>query len=144
VLSSLVRLIRDSLRSVGWDKVSTRLGVALLVVSAILFAANFADKVWLSYQFAQAKQQRLADIADAKQQIYQYQHELAYLHSRAFYVQEARRYGYVQPGDYQLQVTVQNADPDAAPPPAAPAATPAPKHHESWLHRLLQAVVPGI
>jgi hypothetical protein len=144
VLSSLVRLVRDSLRTVGWEKVSTRLGVALLVVSAIFFAANFADKVWLSYQFAQAKQQRLAEIADAKRQIYDYQHQLAYLHSRTFYVQEARRYGYVQPGDYQLQVTVQDAAPDAAPPPAAPSTPPVPKHHESWLHRLLQAVVPGI
>jgi hypothetical protein len=144
VLRSLVRLLRDSFGAVGWDKISTRLGVALLVVSAIFFAANFADKVWLSYQFAQAKQQRLAEIADAKRQIYEYQHELAYLHSRAFYVVEARRYGYVQPGDYQLQVSVQDAGPDAAPPPAAPAATPAPKHHESLLRRILQAIVPGI
>lgn len=143
MLRSLPRVIRESLASVGWDRASTRLGAALLVVSAIFFAANFADKVWLSYQFAQAKTDRLNQIAATQGQIAQYRHDLAYLHSRTFYVQEARRYGFVQPGDYQLQVSVQGSTPAETPLTAVPTAAPV-SHHESWLRRFLQAIVPGI
>lgn len=142
--ASPLRALRESLASVGWERASTRLGAALLVVSAIFFAANFAEKAWLSYQFAQVKAARLAQIAAAEAQISQLHHDLAYLHSRPFYVQEARRYSYVQPGDIPLEISVLPAA-DSAPPPApAPVAHTRTPQHESWLRRILQAIVPGI
>jgi hypothetical protein len=140
----MIRSMQESFASIGWDRMSSRLGISLLVVSALFFAANFADKAWVSYQVGQEKQQRLADIAIASAQISSLKQDLSYLHSKTYYMQVARRYGYVQPGDIQLELNQIPAPPSTAGDrPAQPAAKQA-KQHESLLHRLLQAVVPGL
>ncbi|MDB5075237.1 MAG: hypothetical protein JWO42_1416 [Chloroflexi bacterium] len=141
---SLLHTLRESFSSVGWDRMSTRLGVSLLVVSAIFFAANFADKAWVSYQVGQAKQQRLAAIADTTAKISQLKQDLTYLHSSAYYKQAARRYGYVEPGDIQLSLTQGSPPQDSVVVRAAPPSMAHLNKHESVLHRLLQAVVPGL
>jgi cell division protein FtsB len=143
-IESLMRAFRGSFSSVGWDSMSTRLGVSLLVVSAIFFAANFADKAWVSYQVGQAKQQRLAAIAETSTRISQLKHDLSYLHSSAYYRQAARQYGYVEPGDIQLAVTQGAPSQDSVVVRSAQDPNVHPKPHESVLHRLLQAVVPGL
>jgi cell division protein FtsB len=123
---------------------STRLGVSLLVVSAIFFAANFADKAWVSYQVGQAKQQRLAAIAETSAKINQLKHDLSYLHSSAYYRQAARQYGYVEPGDIQLSLTQGPPAQDAVVDRSSPQPAAHSKLHDSVLHRLLQSVVPGL
>jgi len=132
---------------------STRLGVALLIVSAFFFSANFADKAWLSYQVRQQKQQQLARIAEVKREISQYRHDLAYLHSRAYYVQAARAYGYVLPGDTQIQLSVSNVAQSSPPATVLTSqltqpATPKHKSTLSFWQRWLQAaatlIVPGL
>jgi hypothetical protein len=145
VFRGMTRSIQESFASIGWDRMSSRLGISLLVVSALFFAANFADKAWVSYQVGQEKQQRLADIAVASAQISRLKQDLSYLHSKTYYMQVARRYGYVQPGDIQLELNQIPAPPtnNAGDRAAQPAAKQN-KKHESLLHRLLQAVVPGL
>src|SRR5437879_1196140 len=143
-IESLQRTLRGSFSSLGWDSMSTRLGVSLLVVSAIFFAANFADKAWVSYQVGQAKQQRLAAIAEASTRINQLKRDLSYLHSSAYYRQAARQYGYVEPGDIQLALTQSAPAQDTVVDRSATQPQAHLKIHESVLHRLLQAVVPGL
>jgi cell division protein FtsB len=143
-LDSLARLLRTSWASVGLDHMSTRLGIALLVVSSIFFAANFADKAWVSYQVAQQKQQLLQEIQQTKQQISQASSELKYMHTRPYFVEAARQFDFVRPGDSLVSIST-------APAPAAgsdlagvqPAAKP-PAHATSLLRRFLDAVVPGL
>jgi hypothetical protein len=140
----VVRTLREAIASVGWDKASGRLGITLLVVSAVFFAANFADKAWVSYQVGQAKQQRVEAIGLLSNQIQTLQQDLTYIHSRSYYMQEARKYGYVQPGDIQLELTTQAAPSVGAPDRVAVPTTVQHKASQSLLHRLLQAVVPGL
>lgn len=141
------RLLRDSFSSIGLDRMSTRLGIALLIVSAIFFAANFADKAWVSYQVAQEKQARLYEIRQTQEQIGQLTGDLKYMRTRAYYVQAARAFGFVQPGD--IPVAIQPASP-IAPPVAAdravaqPSGRPPAHHKESVFRRILQAIVPGL
>ena len=145
VVSPLARTLRETFNAVGWERTSTRLGIALLVVSGIFFAANFADKAWISYQVAQVRQQRLEQIQATTQQIQQLKHDLAYMHSRAYYVQAARHYGYIQPGDMQIQVISESSPP--SPSVGDSGVAMAPTHqtsHESLLRRMLQAIVPGL
>ena len=135
---------RAAYRSVGWDKASGRLGITLLIVSAVFFAANFADKAWVSYQAGQDKQQRIAQVNMLTSQIQGLKQDLSYAHSRSFYMQEARKYGYVQPGDIQLEISALSSSSSGT---VQVAQAPAPKHkaqNDSLLHRLLQAVVPGL
>lgn len=142
--SLLVRTIREAVSSVGWDKASSRLGISLLVVSAVFFAANFADKAWVSYQVGQDKQQRIAAIAALEAKIHKDEQDLTYSSTRSYYMEAARNLGYVQPGDIQLQLTTQMPQSAAMSdhPAQAPAKTS--EQHESLLHKLLQAVVPGL
>lgn len=145
----LVRALREAVRSVGWDKATSRLGISLLLVSAVFFAANFADKAWTSYQLGQEKQQRIAAIASLTTLNQSLDQQLTYANSRAYYREEARKYGYVQPGDIELDLTTSGPSAsstsgaptsDIAPQPSAKPGAP----HESFLHRLLQAIVPGL
>lgn len=138
-LRELEQRLKRPFNGVGWDRMSTRLGVTLLVVSAIFFAANFADKAWLSYQVSQQKHQRLVQIAELQQQIQQYQGDLKYLHTTQYYVNAARPYGYVRQGDIQLQV------PPISVTSVAPARAPEPvtQQHESLFGRLIQSISPG-
>lgn len=137
-------MMRESLSTIGWERVSTRLGAALLVVSAIFFAANFADKAWLSYQFGQAKHQRLLEISQTEQQIGQLKRDLVYYHSRPYYLREARRYGFELPGDIPIEAVTSGSQSDvAAPAQIASTVTPI-AHHQSLLRRILQAIVPGL
>ncbi len=136
--------MRAAFRSVGWDKASGRLGISLLIVSAVFFAANFADKAWVSYQMGQEKQQRVQEIAALSSQIQSLQLDLTYAHSRSFYMQEARRYGYVQPGDIQLEISTSTTPSSDAVAISQPPTTKHKPQQDSLLHRLLQAVVPGL
>jgi hypothetical protein len=145
-IGSSVRLVQASFASIGLDRVSTRLGIALLVVSSIFFAANFADKAWVSYQVARQKQDLLLQIAQTKQQITRSTTELKYMHTRPYYVEAARAFGYVQPGDYQITINAAPAPPQATS-PSPRVANPAPRsprHQQSILRRFLDAVVPGL
>lgn len=136
--------LRGQVQGLGLERLSTRLGITLLIVSAIFFAANFADKAWLSYQVVQERHQREAEIRQITAQIDAAQRDLSYMKSRAYYVQAARDLGFVQPGDVQLNITV------AAPVPASitdtgdahRAAAPPPRH-ESLLDRVMALIVPG-
>jgi hypothetical protein len=148
-LLSLLKLLGKPVTGVGWDRMSTRLGVALLIVSAIFFAANFADKAWLSYQVSLEKRQAQAQIAEIKREIGQYHHDLAYYHSRAFYVQKARVYGYVLPGDTKIQVGVSNVVQPTTPSGDVTSSVSRPatsKHsgHLSLLQQWARAIVPGL
>lgn len=142
-VDSLVHVLRESFASIGLERVSTRLGIALLVVSSLFFAANFADKAWVSYQVAQQKAQLITEIRQAKQQIGQFSTDLKYMQTRAYYVEAARNFGFVQPGDLPLSISTTAASPqatttaDSAPPPLAK------KHSESFFTRVMQAIVPG-
>ncbi len=136
--------LRAAYRSVGWDKATGRLGISLLIVSAVFFAANFADKAWVSYQTGQDKLQRIAEINSLNSQIRTLQQDLTFAHSRSFYMQEARKYGYVQPGDIQLEISpLVSPGSDTVPLAALPAPKQKPQN-DSLLHRLLRAVVPGL
>lgn len=144
VLLAPLRAVREALASIGWDRPSTRLGISFLVASAVFFLANFADKAWLSYQVAQERQQQVAAIQQTVQQIAQLKATLNNLHSQAYYKQVARQYGYVMPGDIQLEIQKspsgsQGSVQQRSVPTAVPARTP-----DSVLRRVLQAVVPGI
>jgi hypothetical protein len=147
-LLSLLKLLGRPVTGVGWDRMSTRLGVALLIVSAFFFAANFADKAWLSYQVSQEKRQAQAQIAEIQREIAQYHHDLAYYHSRAFYVQRARVYGYVLPGDTKIQVGVSTVVQPATPSGDASSSLTRPasnrNSHLSLLQRWVRAIVPGL
>ena len=143
-MKRLVALRRDSVLGVGWDRVSTRLGIALMVVSVLFFAASFADKALLSVQVAQQKAQTLAQIAAVRQDISNYQHQLAYLHSRAYYVEAARAFGYVRPGDTQFAVSTLPPTSGTVIRVVAQAPHVPHPHHDSLLHKILQAIVPGL
>ena len=128
-----------------FDRSSTRLGVALLIVSAIFFAANFADKAWTSYQVAGQRQQRIARIAAMNAQIKQLKSDLVSLKSPDYYLQAARHYGYVRPGDIQIEV-MNNLIPSATTPSGgavAAVATPAVKTNRCFAE-FLEAIVPGL
>ena len=128
-----------------FDRTSTRLGVALLVVSAIFFAANFADKAWTSYQVAGRRQDRIAQISAMSAQIQQLKADLVSLKSSDYYLQAARHYGYVRPGDIQIEVTNNLVPTTAGPVGGAVAAVPPPQDKSpSVLRRVLQAIVPGL
>lgn len=145
-MNALIQLVRASFASIGLDRMSTRLGIALLVVSSVFFAANFADKAWVSYQVARQKQDLLMQIAQTRQQIAQYNNDLKYMHTRAYYVQAARQFDYVQPGDIPVSISAAPA-PSQGTAPAQSAARPATKpaaHHESLFRRWLEAIVPGL
>jgi cell division protein FtsB len=144
VLLAPLRAVQEALANVGWDRPSTRLGISFLVASAVFFLANFADKAWLSYQVAQEKQQQMATIQQTEQQIAQLKATLNNLHSRSYYKQAARQYGYVMPGDIQIEIQKSVAEPQGVAqqgnvPTPVPTST-----HDSVLRRVLQAVVPGI
>jgi len=142
-LDLVVRAVREAVRTLGWDKASSRLGISLLVVSAVFFAANFADKAWTSYQLGQEKQAQMAAIAALTSQNQQYEQQLTYANSRSFYRTEARKYGYVEPGDIQLNLSTYGLASSPAPVQSAqPTATPT--EQPSLLRRLLQAIVPGL
>jgi cell division protein FtsB len=144
MLLAPLRAVREALASVGWERPSTRVGISLLVASAVFFLANFADKAWLSYQVAQERQQEVATIQQTDQQIAQLKATLADLHSESYYKEAARQYGYVMPGDIQLDIRnrpsqAQGATPQRTAPAPAPTLT-----RDSLLRRVLQAVVPGL
>ena len=128
-----------------FDRTSTRLGVALLVVSAIFFAANFADKAWTSYQVAAQRQDRIAQIATMNTQIQQLKTDLVSLKSSDYYLQAARHYGYVRPGDIQIEVTnIQMPSSTGATGGAVAAVTPPQDKSQSVLRRVLEAIAPGL
>ena len=135
--------LRGQVHGLGLERLSTRLGITLLVVSAVFFAANFADKAWLSYRVAQERHQRQAQIQQITAQISAVQRDLGYMKTRAYYVQAARDLGFVQPGDVQLDIKVT---------PAAVAgdlvearSAPAPHvRHESLLDKIMRLIVPGV
>lgn len=136
--------LRGQVHGLGLERLSTRLGITLLIVSAIFFAANFADKAWLSYQVAQERHQREAQIQQITAQINTVQRDLNYMKTRAYYVQAARDLGFVQPGDVQLNIKV-------APAPAVTGdfsevqRAPAPlARHESLLDKIMRLIVPGV
>jgi cell division protein FtsB len=130
---------------VKFDRTSTRLGVALLVVSAIFFAANFADKAWISYQVAGQRQDRIAQIAKMNSQIQQMKTDLVSLKSSDYYLQAARLYGYVRPGDIQIEVTNTPGLSSAGPGGSAVASVAQPPDKsQSVLRRVLEAIAPGL
>jgi cell division protein FtsB len=130
---------------VKFDRTSTRLGVALLVVSAIFFAANFADKAWTSYQVAGRRQDRIAQIAKMNAQIQQLKTDLVSLKSADYYLQAARHYGYVRPGDIQIEITNIPGPSAVGPSGSAVASVPAPQDKsQSVLRRVLEAIAPGL
>lgn len=148
-VDTLIQLLRDSFASIGLDRVSTRLGIALLAVSSLFFAANFADKAWVSYQVSQQKQQLITQIQVTEQQITKYTGDLKYMTTRPYYVEQARTFGFVQPGDIPVSISTSSAP---AQPVAGAAdartspinATPKPKaQHDSIFKRIMQAIVPG-
>jgi cell division protein FtsB len=144
VLLAPLLAVREALADIGWDRPSTRLGISFLIASGIFFLANFADKAWLSYQVAQQRQQQIAAIQQTDQQIQQLKATLNDLHSQSYYVQTARKYGYVKPGDIQLEIhQIPVEQQIAAPQRSIPAPTRVPAH-DSLLRRVLQAVVPGL
>ena len=128
-----------------FDRTSTRLGVALLVVSAIFFAANFADKAWTSYQVAGQRQDRIAQISAMNTQIQQLKSDLVSLKSSDYYLQAARHYGYVRPGDIQIEVMNSLVLSTAGPSGSAVAAVAPPQGKSPFvLRRVLEAIVPGL
>jgi cell division protein FtsB len=130
---------------VKFDRTSTRLGVALLVVSAIFFAANFADKAWTSYQVAGQRQDRIAQIAKVTAQIQQMKTDLVSLKSSDYYLQAARHYGYVRPGDIQIEVTNMPGPTSTGPAGSAVASVAhPPDKSQSVLRRVLEAIAPGL
>lgn len=145
-LDTLAHMVRESFASIGLNRMSTRLGIALLVVSSIFFAANFADKAWVSYQVAQQKQQLVAQIQQTNQQIGQLNTDLKYMHTRPYYIQAARQFGFVQPGDIPVSISTSAAPAPAPAPDQAsthPVARPAP-HRVSIFRRILESIVPGL
>jgi cell division protein FtsB len=144
VLLAPLRAVRESLADIGWDRPSTRLGISFLIASGIFFLANFADKAWLSFQVAQQRQQQVAAIQQTNQQIQQLKATLNDLHSQSYYVQAARKYGYVKPGDIQLEIHQMSAPQQSIPPQRSVTAPPTVPAHDSVLRRVLQAVVPGL
>jgi len=128
-----------------FDRTSTRLGVALLVVSAIFFAANFADKAWTSYQVAGQRQDRIAQIASMNAKIQHLKSDLVSLQSADYYLQTARNYGYVRPGDIQIEVTNNRIPTSSSSTGGAVAAvTPPQDKSQSVLRRVLEAIAPGL
>ena|GEM_PF-1397147 len=138
-----------NLRQVGagiaWDRTSTRLGVALLLVSALFFAANFADKAWTSLNVSHQRQQTIEQIAAINAQIDQLKQDMVNLRSGSYYLQAARSYGFVRPGDQQIEV-VRNTVPSitATGSGAVAGVPPISAKTESPLRRVLQAIVPGL
>jgi len=145
-VDNTVQVLRDSFASIGLDRVSTRLGIALLVVSSLFFAANFADKAWVSYQVAQQKQQLISQIQQTQAQIAKFNGDLKYMQTRSYYVEAARTFGFVQPGDIPVSIST-----SSAPSPSSVVAqdtragtSPATvKHQDSVFTRVMQAIVPG-
>ena len=127
-----------------FDRTSTRLGVALLVVSAIFFAANFADKAWTSYQVAGQRQDRIAQIARVNAQIQQMKSDLVSLKSSDYYLQAARVYGYVRPGDIQIEVTHTPGIAAGSSGNAIASVAQPPDKSQSVLRRVLEAIAPGL
>ena len=136
--------MRHQVHGLGLERLSTRLGITLLIVSAIFFAANFADKAWLSYQVAQERHQREAQIQLITAQIAVVQHDLSYMKTRAYYVQAARDLGFVRPGDVQLNIKVAPAPDVAADLGAARPAPATHSRHGSLLDAIMRLIVPGV
>jgi len=141
-LSDLTKPIRASFARLGLDQISTRLGIALLIVSAVFFAANFADKAWVGYQVAQEKRAKIELIRQTEGQIRALNAQLIYMKTRAYYVQAARPFGYQLAGDIPVTISVSPGaavSGDVAP----PVATPRPKRESIW-RKIISAIVPGI
>ncbi|HEY8285007.1 MAG TPA: hypothetical protein VIJ28_11535 [Chloroflexota bacterium] len=137
--------LRQVVAGITWDRTSTRLGVALLLVSALFFAANFADKAWTSLNVSHQRLQTIEQIAAVNSQIDQLKQDMVNLRSGAYYLQAARAYGFVRPGDQQIEV-VRNTIPNIASTStgAVAALPPLTGKAESPLRRVLQAIVPGL
>lgn len=141
----LLAAIRRVFAGLALDRTSTRLGVALLFVSALFFAANFADKAWTSYKVAEQRQQRIEQISAMNTQIQQLKQDLVTLQSGSYYLQAARAYGYVRPGDIQIEVVNTTIPTLTSSGGGAVAAVPPHREKsESPLRRVLQAIVPGL
>jgi len=144
-VDNAVHVLRDSFASIGLDRVSTRLGIALLIVSSLFFAANFADKAWVSYQVAQEKQQLITQIEQTQQQIAKFNTDLKYMQMRSYYVQAARTFGFVQPGDIPVSISTSSApaQSSAVMDSHAGASPASARHQDSIFTRVMQAIVPG-
>ncbi len=137
--------LRQVFSGIVWDRTSTRLGAALLLVSALFFAANFADKAWTSLNVSHQRQQTIEQISAINAQIDQLKQDMVNLQSGSYYLQAARAYGFVRPGDQQIEV-VRNTLPStiSAAGGAVAALPPTSAKNESPLRRVLQAIVPGL
>ena len=77
----------------------SRLGVALLALSALFFGINFTQEWLISHQIQQRAAQMQARIAATNAQNAQLQSQLAYLSSKEYIVPAARLLGMARPGD---------------------------------------------
>ncbi|HVA91415.1 MAG TPA: hypothetical protein VNL71_16410 [Chloroflexota bacterium] len=137
--------LRQVFAGIAWDRTSTRLGVALLLVSALFFAANFADKAWTSFNVSHQRQQTIEQISAINAQIDQLKQDMVNLQAGSYYLQAARAYGFVRPGDQQIEVVRNTLPSTISTAGGAVAALPSTSaKSESPLRRVLQAIVPGL
>lgn len=83
----------------------SRLGIALLLCSAVFFGINFAQEWLFSHQVQQNVAQLQARIADVNTQNTQLQQQLAYVNSKDYIMTQARADGMVMPNDTLMHVT---------------------------------------
>ncbi len=114
---------------------ASRLGIALLLCSAVFFGINFAQEWLFSRQVQQNVAQLQARIADVNAQNAQLQQQLAYVNSKDYIITQARIDGMVMPGDTLMHVT-------QLPGPTKIVHVPvhAPTPPESFFIRMLRAI----
>lgn len=83
---------------------SPRVGVLLLLLSALFFSVNFAQEWWASHQVQQQAVQLQQKIDAATAQNARLQQQLSYYSSKQYVISQARVIGMGRPGDTLLVV----------------------------------------
>ena len=83
---------------------TSRLGVALLALSALFFGINFTQEWLISHQIQQRAADLQAGIAATNARNAQLQSQLAYYRSKEYIIPAARALGMARPGDTLMLV----------------------------------------
>ena len=86
------------------DRRASRLGIALLALSALFFGINFTQEWLISHQIRQRAADLQAGIVATNARNAQLQSQLAYYRSKEYIIPAARALGMARPGDTLMLV----------------------------------------
>ncbi len=86
---------------------ASRVGIILLVLSALFFGVNFTQEWWVTHGIEQSAAQLQRDIAATNAHNQQLRDEIVYVQSKEYIRRRARMLGMAEPGDTLAAMVVQ-------------------------------------